>query len=177
MPVADSVTSTSSTSSRPTSASSAPSTPVRPRQVATAGLKSCDLVTTDQQRRFGIDRPPNPSDDPFLQAVTCNYGSRAQKVGFGVSMLTAFGIDRFQPGKVRGDLRPMTVRDFPAMEFHTVFSDTLDDACIVVVDIADGQAVHVDYGEEGVRPHLGKPILCTRAAQIADVIMGNLLAR
>jgi hypothetical protein len=98
-------------------------------------------------------------------------------VGFGVSMLTAFGIDRFQPGKVRGDLRPITVRDFPAVEFHTVFSDTVDDACVVVVDIADGQAVHVEYAEEGIRPHLGKSVLCARAAQLADVVMGNLLAR
>lgn len=177
VPLAQPPSSTSATTS--TSRATSTTLPVRPRprQLLVADVQPCDLLAADQQRRFGIDTAPSPDDDPSLQAMTCDFISHAQKIAIAVSPLTNFGIDRFQPGKVNGEVRSLTVRTFPAVEVFTETIETIDMFCVVVVDVADKQAVHVSYSENGVRPHLGRSVVCERAAQVADAVVGNLLAR
>ncbi|WP_260478693.1 DUF3558 domain-containing protein [Kibdelosporangium aridum] len=168
---------TSSTPQPPSSSTSAPPTVSRPRDLAMSGVRPCDLLTPDQQRKFGVDDQPRINDDQTLQAQSCYFDSQKLRTKISVSPLTSFGIERFQPGKVNGEVRPLTLREFPAVEVFTETIETIDMFCVVVVDVAAGQAVHVNYGEDGLRPHLGRSEVCRRAVEVADVVTGNLLAR
>ncbi|WP_235038513.1 DUF3558 domain-containing protein [Kibdelosporangium aridum] len=169
---------TSSTSQPPSPSTSAPPPSVsRPRDLAMSGVRPCDLLTPDQQRKFGVDDQPRTNDDQTLQAQSCYFDSQKLRTKISISPLTSFGIERFQPRKVNGEVRPLTIRAFPAVEVFTETIETIDMFCVVVVDVAAGQAVHVNYGEDGLRPHLGRSEVCRRAAEVADVVTGNLLAR
>jgi uncharacterized protein DUF3558 len=159
----------SSTTSRPSSA--------RPRQLELANVDPCELLTAAQQVTFGVDRAPRPGHEPTLRSATCNFSSIAQKTGFGISPVTVSVSTDFNPAAVNGDVRPLIVAEFPAVELYGPLPDKLDDFCIVVVDVADGQVIHVDYGEDGHRPHLTKDGVCSRAAQIAGLAVTNLMAR
>ncbi|WP_312872680.1 DUF3558 domain-containing protein [Kibdelosporangium persicum] len=181
-PVPQGAASSSGTAPRPstTSIGSAATTGIksrRPEQLVLADVQPCGLLTAGQQQRFGVDRPPRITDAPALKAPSCNFLSFEQGIVISISPMTSFGIDRFQPGQVNGEVRPLTVRAFPAVEVFTETSERSDMFCVVVVDVADGQAVHVNYSEAGVRPHLGRNVVCDRAAQVADVVIENLLAR
>ncbi|MFC0111341.1 DUF3558 domain-containing protein [Kibdelosporangium aridum] len=177
VPVAQRGPLTTSTTQPPSSSTSSPTSVPRPRDLVMSGSRPCDLLTPDQQRRFGIDDQPRTDDDPTLRAQSCYFDSNKQRTTFAISALTSFGIERFQPRKINGEVRPLTVRAFPAVEVFTQTIESIDMFCVVVVDVAAGQAVHVNFREAGLRPHLGRAEVCRRAAEVADVVMGNLLAR
>ncbi|WP_312024945.1 DUF3558 domain-containing protein [Kibdelosporangium aridum] len=167
---------TSPTFSR-TSQSTPPTTRSRPRDLTMSGIRPCDLLTADQQRKFGVDDQPRTNDDETLRAQSCYFDSQKLRTKISVSPLTRFGIERFQPREVNGEVRPLTIRAFPAVEVFTRTIDTIDRFCVVVVDVAPGQAVHVNYGEDGLRPHLDRSEVCRRAVQVADVVVENLEKR
>ena len=149
----------------------------RPRQLQLAGVDPCGLLTAEQRDTFGIDREPQPGNDPTYESLACHFSSHAMRTGFGVYPVTAFGIERFQPGLVMAQVRSLTVAEFSGVELYTPMPEDLDEFCVVAVDVADGQAVVVDYGEEGHRPHLPRGVVCTRAAQVAGFVVSNLMAR
>ncbi|MBE1469524.1 DUF3558 domain-containing protein [Kibdelosporangium phytohabitans] len=167
----------SSAAAAPTTGSrtSPPPNPPRPRDLPIAGIDPCSLLTKEQQQRFGVDEPLRPRQEPTFKSPLCGFASRQNKIVFDVITVTTSGIDRFKPGKVNGEVRPLTVHAFPGFEVFTELLPTSYVFCVVVVDVADGQVAHVTYREDGAR--LGKAEVCRRTAQVADAVVGNLLAR
>ena len=107
-----------STTSQPSTTKVLPSS-TRPREVKMNGVNPCELLSADQLKRFAIDRPPSADKDTTFQTATCDYFSKVTLTGFRLTPIPTLGIDRFEPGKVTGDVQVRTVRGFPAREIHT----------------------------------------------------------
>jgi hypothetical protein len=159
---------------QPTSAASA-----RPRDVSIDGVDPCSLLTEEQREELGLDArprlnlgplPPYPGTDIPL----CLFGGfRPRSVSLGVAVVPTSGIDLFESGGLIADVRPIEVGGFPAL---VAVAPRNPDFCEVVVDIAPGQALDVNFRLDG--RDAGAPIeaLCEDAERAAGAVMDTLLA-
>ncbi len=152
------------TSSEPTSASKAPAN--RPKTVNVEGLDPCTLLTEAQRAEFGLDQPPQSSDDaPGKKGCTISRGDREHFVGIVVD--TTAGIDDY--AQSQGKVTKLEVGGFPAL---LVEADTaLGLACSVTVDVSDGQVVDVGAFSLG---DVDLTALCRIVQPVAAAVVANL---
>ena len=152
--------------------------PPRPREVRLDGLDPCTLLTEPDRRELGLDQRPvlDVAPSALYGGVTqlCSIrGFEPRAIAVGVELSVTGGIELyFRPG-VPSEVRPVVVRDFPAI----VAVPTITRFCSVVVDVAPGQAVDVSASDGGRVPPIPQDVLCTDAERVAGLVMGNLLAQ
>ncbi|MEU4447962.1 DUF3558 domain-containing protein [Actinosynnema sp. NPDC050801] len=158
-----STTAAGGTSAKATSASKEPAK--RPKTINIADVDPCTLLTEAERAGFGLDRPPQPSDDPGKKGCTISREDRTYFVG--VTADTTAGIDDYAESD--GKVTKLEVGGFPAL---LVEADTdLGLSCSVAVDVSDGQVVDVgafSLGETNI------PALCRIAQSVAAAVVTNL---
>ena len=154
--------------------------PPRPREVRLDGVDPCSLLTAAQRAELGLDGRPvfdaGPSDLYRAAAVpACVIGGfEPRAITVGVSLVTTAGIELFTSGELAAEVRPVQVRGFPAVvAVPTRFSEY----CTVVVDVAPGQLLDVQFGDGGRRPPIPQDQLCRDAEIAAGAVMATLLVR
>lgn len=159
-------------------AESPTTTPARPRDVRIDGVDPCTLLTEEQREELGLDGepsldvgplPPYPSNEIPL----CLFGGfRPRSVSLGVAVITTAGADLFLSGDLAADIRQIQVSGFPAL---VAIAPRNTDFCSVVVDVAPGQVVDVNFRLDG--QDAGAPVesLCQDAQRAAGAVMDTLL--
>jgi hypothetical protein len=90
-----------------------------------------------------------------------------------VSNVTTVGIELFTSGELAAEIRPATVRGFPAV---VAVPTRFTDGCTVIVDVAPSQLLDIQFADGGREPPIPQPQLCSDAQAVADAVMVTLLA-
>jgi hypothetical protein len=154
--------------------------PPRPREVRLDGVDPCSLLTERQRAELGLDGRPVFSQTPIglypgADVPACDIrGFEPRAVATGISLVTTVGIERFTSGELAAELRPISVEGFPAvLAVPTRFTDY----CTVIVDVAPGQLLDVQFATGGQQPPIPQPQLCRDAEIVAGEVMETLLDR
>ena len=154
--------------------------PPRPREVRLDGVDPCSLLTEEQRAELGLDGPVVFSQTPVglypgADVPACDIGGfEPRAVAVGISLVTSVGIERFTSGELAAEIRPISVRGFPAVVAVPV---RYTDYCTVVVDVAAGQLLDVQFATGGRQPPIPQPQLCRDAETVAEAVMATLLGR
>ena len=153
--------------------------PPRPRDVPVRDVDPCDLLTEAQRAEIGLESPPllTPDDrsllfegpEPLCTAV--GFEPRAILVGVAVPY-DGLGVTALTGRPVRSELTAVNVQGFPAVLARPISDPTF---CQVLVDVAPGAAVSVNF-RDGGRRNIPQDELCEGAVQVADAAMTTLLA-
>ncbi|MEU4763852.1 DUF3558 domain-containing protein [Actinosynnema sp. NPDC023794] len=151
-------------SGKPSSTSKEPAK--RPKTINVEGVDPCALLTEAQRAEFGLDQPPQPSDDaPGKKGCTISRGDRKHFVGIVAD--TTAGIDEY--AKSDGKVTRLEVGGFPAL---LVEADTaLGLSCSVTVDVSDGQVVDVGAFSLG---DVDLATLCQVVQPVAAAVVANV---
>jgi hypothetical protein len=152
--------------------------PPRPREARLDGVDPCSLLTEEQRAELGLDARPVSSEAPIglypgSDVPACDIrGFEPRAVATGISLVTTVGIERFTSGELDAELRPIEVQGFPAV---VAVPTRFTDYCTVIVDVAPGQLLDVQFRSAGRQPPIPQPQLCRDAETVADAAMTNLL--
>jgi hypothetical protein len=151
--------------------------PPRPRDVPLDGLDPCTLLKPHMAELALEDREPL-----LTVAATRIYGGESslctargyepRAIGIGIDAVTIAGIERYTVEGVDATVEPVDVRGFPAV---LVFQERLPQACTVIVDVAPGQLLGVQFRDGGRVPPIPLPTLCEDARRSAGLAMDTLL--
>jgi hypothetical protein len=153
--------------------------PPRPRDVQIDGVDPCSLLTAEQRAELGLDGRAefdlSPSDlysgADVPACVMRGYEPRA--VSVGLSLVTTAGVELFSSGELAAEVRPAEVQRFPAVvAVPTRFTEW----CTVIVDVAPGQLLDIQFADGGREPAIPQSQLCQGAQAVADAVMVTLLA-
>ncbi|OZM79646.1 hypothetical protein CFP66_24030 [Pseudonocardia sp. MH-G8] len=168
----------------PTSAEARPDgvaeLPPRPREVRLDGVDPCSLLTEEQRAELGLDAQPLSSQAPVglydgVEVPLCTIGGfEPRAVTAGVSLVTSVGIERYSSGDLAAEIRPSIVHGFPAV---VVVPTRFTEYCTVIVDVAAGQLIDVQFRDGGRRPPIPQLQLCRDAEIVAAAVMTTLLDR
>jgi hypothetical protein len=152
--------------------------PERPFEIRVDDLDPCGLLTPGELATLGLEPDGNLDvrGSGLCGGVTalCSWqGFEPRAISVGVNLSVTGGIELFPERRVPGIVTPLDVRCFPAVLAR---SDRFPEACMVVVDVADGQALDVQFRDGGRLPRNPQDELCDGARQVADLVMGTLLA-
>jgi hypothetical protein len=153
--------------------------PPRPRDVPIDGVDPCALLTPEQRAELGLDVRTVFDLGPSLlypgnDVPACVMrGFEPRAITVGVSIVTTVGIELFTSGKLAAEVRPVQVRGFPAV---VAVPTRFTKYCTVIVDVAPGQLLDVQFADGGRKPPIPQPQLCRDAETVADVAMATLLA-
>lgn len=153
--------------------------PQRPREVRVDGIDPCSLLTAEQRAELGLEGQPlfgtGPSElYPGADVPTCAVrGYEPRAVAVGVSNVTTTGIELYTSGELAAEVRAAEVRGFPAVVAVPI---RFTDGCTVIVDVAAGQLLDIQFADGGRLPPIPQPQLCQGAQMVADAVMMTLLA-
>jgi hypothetical protein len=153
--------------------------PPRPRDVPIDGVDPCSLLTAAQRAELGLDRPPVFDLGPSalyggVDIPLCSIrGFEPRAIGVGVAVVAGTGIDLFVSGRLDAQLRPLDVQEFPAL---VAVPTRFTEYCSVVVDVAPGQLVDVQFRDGGREPPIPQDQLCQGAEAVARAAMATLLS-
>jgi hypothetical protein len=154
--------------------------PPRPREVRLDGVDPCSLLTEEQRAELGLDARPVFSQAsvglyPGGDVPACDIrGFEPRAIATGISLVTTVGVERFTSGELAAEIWPITVDGFPAV---VAVPTRLTNYCTVIVDVAAGQLVDVQFRDGGRRPPIPQRQLCRDAEVVAGEVMTTLLNR
>ncbi|MHA6627855.1 DUF3558 domain-containing protein [Pseudonocardia sichuanensis] len=154
--------------------------PPRPQEVRLDGVDPCSLLTEEQRAELGLDGRPVFSQAPVglydgVEVPLCTVrGFEPRAVTVGVSLVMSVGIERFTSGELAAQIKPISVREFPAV---VALPTRFTEYCSVIVDVAPGQLLDVQFRDGGRRPPIPQPQLCRDAEIVAAAAMASLLHR
>ena len=154
--------------------------PPRPREVRVDGVDPCSLLTEAQRAELGLDARPVFDLSPSMlypggDVPACVIG------GFEPRAVTV-GVEHRHDRRDRAvhvreswrrTVRPTDVRGFPAVvAVPTRFTEW----CTVVVDVAPGQLLDVQFADGGREPPIPQhAALSATRETVADAVMATLL--
>ncbi|WP_209706287.1 DUF3558 domain-containing protein [Crossiella equi] len=160
------------------SATSTASLPARPKTISVTGLDPCSVLTTDQRRNLGLDRQPvkaSASQADKHGNLACMYAkaNTDPRYEYLVTPVPQEGAEVSLRGDRGGQVKQVTVAGFGAVETRLSSSTT---SCGVVVDVAPGQSLDVQFGLTTTGA-LTADQICGKAREGAELIMQTLSAR
>ncbi|WP_425469178.1 DUF3558 domain-containing protein [Pseudonocardia hierapolitana] len=159
---------------QPTSAAS-----TRPRDVRIDGIDPCSLLTDEQRAELGLDGRPVLDHGPSSLypggdvPVCVTRGFEPRAVSAGITLATTAGIDLYTAGSLEVDIQPTQVHGFPGV---VAVPQRFTEWCSVIVDVAPGQLLDVQFADGGRTPPIPQTQLCEDAVVVADHAMSTLLA-
>lgn len=138
----------------------------RPRDINLNGKDPCVIPQADWSK-FGIEGPGKSSEHPDFKSPDCYYS------GVGdVALVVTAGIDIWTEDKYNAEIKDSKPIDgFPTI---TVASNVDQQACLAIVDVADGQFLMTTAAPDPNDP--SKPERCDFAYQLAESAMKTLVA-
>lgn len=151
--------------------------PPRPRDVPLDGLDPCTLLTKEQQQELGLeDREPILTVSPTqlyggVSSLCTARGYEPRAISLGIDAVTIKGIERYTVERVDATVTPIGARGFPAVQVVP----PRPGYCTVIVDVAPGQLLDVQFADGGREPPIPTPDLCEGARLAAELAMDTLL--
>ena len=153
--------------------------PPRPRDIHIDGIEPCTLLTEHQREKLGLEDLTYSSTKPSRlfrgDLPMCSLiGSSPRAVSVSLSIATTAGIELFSRGELEADLRGSTVTGFPAI---IAVPRQFSNFCDVLIDVAPGQLLDVQYSDGGRLPPVPQDQLCSGGEDTAAAAMETLLSR
>ena len=153
--------------------------PERPFEIRVDDLDPCALLTPDEIAGLGLEPGGNLDvrNSALYGGVTalCSWqGFEPRAISVGVNLSVTGGIELFTERAVPGIVTALDIRGFPAVLARL---PNFPEACSVILDVAEGQAVDVQFRDGGRLPRNPQADLCDGAQEVADLVMGGLLTR
>lgn len=151
--------------------------PPRPREIPLDGVDPCSLLTEQQRGELGLDGKPLFDSAPSVlysgaEVPLCAIrGFEPRAIAVGVSIVTNVGIELFTSGKLAVDVRPLQVEGFPAV---IAIPSRFTEYCSVVVDVAPGQLLDIQFRDGGRKPPIPQDQLCRDAVLVAGAAVSTL---
>lgn len=143
----------------------------RPRTVLLEGVDSCALLTSAQVAQLSMEEPGLRRS--IAEASSCSwFRFTSPSVSTLVSAYPSRGIGEYDTDPARNDVAMIAVRGFPAMQLSF---KARHDNCAVVVDVAPGQVVDVQFSAFGTDVPISISDLCAGGRQVADDAIDTLL--
>jgi hypothetical protein len=165
----------------PTTEEAAPTTvslPPRPRDVPIDNVDPCTLLTRQQRAELQLDQPPLGGRESSVlypgNVSSCSIRGNEPKISVSINAVTTAGIEFWTSGQAVADLQPVEVDGFPALVAR---SQTLDDGCNVILDVAPGQLLDVQTRSAGADPPIPEDQLCRDAERAANLVVDTLLSQ
>ncbi|OLF09470.1 hypothetical protein BLA60_20150 [Actinophytocola xinjiangensis] len=120
--------------------------PPRPKDLKVDGLEPCSVLTEAQvaqiAKDYKFDAPP--VQDTAGKDKICTLEQTAEPFNaIDVLLITDRGIEYWLSGQGNVDAWPVTVAEFPAVDYKLAGVD--DEECVTSVGVADGQQLTVEY--------------------------------
>ncbi|MCP2169317.1 Protein of unknown function (DUF3558) [Goodfellowiella coeruleoviolacea] len=172
-PVASPGASSGANSVRGSRGADAENLPARPEELRVDGVDPCRLLTAEQQRELGADVAPSldvdNADDFGNHACAYSKYRGEPRYGWSIVAVAQEGATVWLREKRASDARVVRVGDFGAVEIR-VGADT---ACSVVVDVAEGQNLDVQFTLITAGA-LTQDEMCAKAGQGAELAVRTL---
>lgn len=137
------------------------------------------MLTAPQQQQLGLDQPPQ-RNGPDQADKNGNRGCTFYKFGstprftYLVTAVPQEGAEVWLKGERNVQVKQVTVGGFGAVE--TRLGNTATSSCNVVVDVAPGQSLDVQFGLKTVGAMTTDQV-CEKAREGAELMMQTLSAR
>jgi hypothetical protein len=132
-----------------TTSGAASTTITRPKDLKTAGVDPCSLLTDAQMAQMNIThKTAGPGHDEGGSTTSCSYSVlKPATYVLNVSIDSKRGVETWLSGTYEGqDLRQLTVGSYPAVQtllINEKFTDPYATACSTFVSTAAGQELNV----------------------------------
>ncbi len=157
-------------------AASAPTLPPRPRAIDLTGVAVCSLLTPEQQRQLGTDRPPKAGvDTGAYRNSYCDFrrSLSSPRFGYQITIVTHEDAAVYLTDERNAVARVVSVAGFPAVEARSPDDER---GCFVLVSTKDGQYFDVQYGESTGSTDTTE-VACEKARVAAEMAMQTLLTQ
>jgi hypothetical protein len=153
--------------------------PPRPKELKVDGVDPCTLLTKSQQQQLGLDAEPlrsNPNDPGQQDAKGnpgCDYGKTGSnpRYSYLITLVPQEGADAWLREKRNVQVRPTVVANYGAVT--TQLGTTQRRVCNVVVDVAQGQSLDVQFSSI-TENAFTRDQLCQKAADGAALAVQTL---
>jgi uncharacterized protein DUF3558 len=156
--------------------SAAPTLPPRPREIDLTGVDTCTLLTPQQQRKLGTDRPPVfTKDADRFGNRRCDYrrSLTSPRFGYQLKAVTQEDVAVYLTSERDTVARVVSAAGFPAVEARSPGDER---GCFALVSTKHGQYLNVQYGEsEGSNDT--PEVACEKARVAAELAMQTLLTQ
>jgi hypothetical protein len=167
-------TDTTETSAGPSSP--APTLPPRPREIDLTGVDTCTLLTPEQQRRLGADRPPVASTETDRYGnLYCQFGKSmsSPRFTYTVKVVTQEDAAVYLTNERNAVAQVVSAAGFPAVQARHHGDER---GCFMFVSTKGGQYLSVQYGES-TGSHDTTEVACEKARVAAELAMQTLLTQ
>lgn len=153
--------------------------PPRPYDVPIDDIDPCTLLTPTQLQLLQLDGEPDSytGSDRLLGSTWSCFVSGFGDPNIGVAVVLAAntGVERYTGGELLTDVSPLTIDGFPGV---LAVPRNFSDVCNVVIDIAPGQLINIDFSDGGANtPPVPQDQLCDGARRTATEVLRTLLNR
>jgi hypothetical protein len=167
----DDPTTTTTTATTTTTTSAGPA---RPKDIDVAAVDVCELVAALPRATFGLDqdRPPTGGGSTlFPGSKDCFANGVRANLGLTLTAVVDEGAAEYADG-ANAEVSETEVGGYPLY----VLKPAVPDSCFGLLDVADGQMLHINYGlsAPGGEPVTPQDTLCTRVPQIAEAALAEL---
>lgn len=150
--------------------------PPRPRELPIDDLDPCTALSDQQRESLELGRArgyasPSPDRGPsctWIFTSVTDYWSVSLETSPRRGAETAIGNARMT--------RTLAVAGFPAVETSNPLAPE-DKQCFVIIDVAVGQALVVDFTSNGRSVPMSHALACNKANLVGEQIMQTLLQR
>lgn len=150
----------------------APALPPRPADVPIDTLDPCDALTTRQLRELDVTDPVF-TDDTDGRGARCRWDRADEPVeAYVIARVTTVGAESSLTNPRGAGI--ISIAGYPAVETQGETAPR-NSNCIVIVDVAPGQALLVQYDFTGVSLPMTRPLACEKARAAAELAMETVL--
>lgn len=145
----------------------------RPKPLDMASIDICQVLAAVPPAPFGLDgRAPLPDESSsFPGAKSCFTSGISANLGLLLTAVTDEGVDDYV-GSISAEPTETTVKGYRVV----VLVPNNPEDCFGVIDVDDGQLLHINYGPNtpGEPPVTPQATVCERISAIAEAALTSL---
>lgn len=151
-----------------------PQMPPRPREIRIDNLDPCTLFTPEQLRVLSVGTGQKiAADDQVGPSCRWSHSPDEPVEAYRIARNASKGIEATF-GNTRG-VTALTIAGFPAVETQSERLQLADTQCIIVIDVAQGQNLQVNYDYSGDALAMTREIACAKTRLAAEAAMQELI--
>jgi hypothetical protein len=160
--------------SEPATTKAAAALPARPRELPVADLDPCTLLTVEQRARLGVGEGRPAELGSGLRGPVCQWVRFPEEPQDAYLMTSDLRQGAEYALDSAAGARTVGVLGYPAVETQ-VGSAPPEAHCLLLVDIAEGQNLWVQYDYDGSTVPMTKQLACDKAKVAAELAVQTLI--
>jgi hypothetical protein len=145
-------------------------------ELQVAGLDPCAALSPEQRAQLGVGAGRASGANAALNGPVCQWTRFPEEPQDGYLIAPDLRHDAASALGTATGARAVTVSGFPAVETQ-VGSAPPDRQCVVLVDVATGQNLWVQYDYDGSTVPMTRELACDKARAAAEMAVRTLVER